>query len=156
MKLIVFLVLLLVVLWVLVFFLGPRWVSPEMTYLDWANFVEGSILILLLIPTLAFVLYSLFLYRSVRLKEPSDVLRLRRPWIIVMLVAGLVQVIAASALGITMLPHRSFSALVRVVSFALLEGVLAMLVFWLFSFCFVFPKRVRYVPFLSHRWGGKK
>jgi len=152
MKLLIVMLLLMLVIGLLTFLLGPALVSPAMPYLEWMDFVQVSVISMLAIASIVFAFYSLFYYDSVKLNVPADVFRLRKPWVLSMYSVFFVQLIVGTVEGIKLISEMTVPALIRIIIFAFLEGVAGILIFWIFSFFVSLPRRVKYIPFLSSRW----
>ena len=134
-----------------IYALNAVWAPLEVDYLEWITFFQMSLLSLGAISFLAFLFYRSFYYRSVRLNRPSDVFKLRRPWVTCMWFALLLQGVVGSLVGFAVISERTLLAFVHIVSFALIQGIVSSLLYWVLSAFLALPKRVKYVPFLTVR-----
>lgn len=127
--------------------LGPSWIPGELSREHWVNFITISMMVL---PFSVFFSYRRFYHRTVRLKEPSDVLKLRKPWITTVWFVLGIQCIGSFAIGwFVISQEKTLSIVMHIFYLASLEGILGMLVYWVICCLLPLPKRVKYIPFFK-------
>ena len=128
------------------------WTCPlEADYLDWSNFQIGSIALMVFTILLFFFLYRLWLYKFKKLKEWTDVFRLRNSWITTLWLILVIQILGSLIIGSAIISEKTFSIIISIIFLAFVEGVIGMVIYWVICYLFPLPNRVKYIPFLKIR-----
>lgn len=122
---------------------------PNVDILEWVNFAWTSVILVTpVVIAFTYGLYRGIICRFSKLRQPSDVLRLRRTWIWTLLLAIGLQALLASMVGISVISEKRLDVLLAVITHALRTTLLSGVAYWLVS-VWLLPKRVKYIAPLS-------
>jgi len=149
------LILLLIIVFAIIaslYFGGLKLKPGEADLDDWKNFIVFSIIIVTVISYLTYLLYDLVFYKSVKLRKPEDVFKLRKPWIACLYGGILVAITISLLLGWKIIPDKSVDVIIHIIFISIIISAGEFIIFMAFSIIFTLPSRARYIPFNAIKW----
>src|SRR5437764_2137897 len=103
--------------------IAERWTPANLIFDEWANFLDMSLVILLITVLAVFVFYRVRFYRAIKITHWNTVFRIRRPWFVALAAIPVGQLVLTSALSFAALSGLTLPAVIGAVLVSVLEGI---------------------------------
>lgn len=106
---------------------------PDVYQADAETCVNLTLTLIFATALLGFLLYRFLLWRLWRVDTAQAVNTLRGPWWLGLAIAGGVQFLLGTILGLVMIPGLTFDIVMAVIITAFVESVIAIIVYWILT-----------------------
>jgi len=125
---------------------------PEASYEEWYNYILLSVFIVILVGIIMYYTYTLIGYKTIKIKNPDDVLRQRKPWVNLFIAGMFLTFLATTILALSIISVKNLNIIIQVVIMNTVFTITEMILFLVLCWVLTLPARSRYIPFIASKW----